>query len=223
MKTIVQLIFALVLASLLTGCATPYMVDRGRDAKDVVNLCIGYGVGAKARVGPLHIGAVAHKEKGGLRGGMVHWAKESYDHHVEIHLLLIGYDAFYPVKDPLNDVGTWSGAYGSFFPEIQPWQWRSAGARRKGYHTLHSIITPPGVYGGKGGDLNQIYSRAYYSQIDCVIGFGPSVRVGFNPGEFVDLLLGFFGVDIYSDDLERRRQKTERPPAGAVPTGAAEE
>ncbi len=46
----------------------------------------------------------------------------------------------------------------------------------------------------------------YYSQIDIVAAAGLSVRFGFNPGELADFLLGWFGVDIYHDDLSRQKK-----------------
>jgi hypothetical protein len=36
-----------------------------------------------------------------------------------------------------------------------------------------------------------------------MVGFIISVRAGFNIGEFTDLLLGLFTVDIYGEDLDR--------------------
>jgi len=37
---------------------------------------------------------------------------------------------------------------------------------------------------------------------------GPSVRLGFSPGQFADLLLGFFGLDIARDDAKPQAPKT---------------
>jgi hypothetical protein len=44
----------------------------------------------------------------------------------------------------------------------------------------------------------------YYSQIEVVAAAGVSLRIGFNPGELLDFFLGWFGVDIYHDDLSKR-------------------
>ena len=38
---------------LLAACSSPYMKDRGRDGADVFTLTVGYGLGAKARAGPV--------------------------------------------------------------------------------------------------------------------------------------------------------------------------
>jgi len=43
-----------------------------------------------------------------------------------------------------------------------------------------------------------------------------SARVGFSPGEFVDLVLGFFGADIARDDA-RSRKPAERPGPASRP------
>jgi len=47
-------------------------------------------------------------------------------------------------------------------------------------------------------------SYSCYTDIKIVVGLGPSASVGFNPGELLDFILGFAGVDIYDDDLKGR-------------------
>lgn len=42
---------------------------------------------------------------------------------------------------------------------------------------------------------------AKYTQIEVLAGPGRSLRLGFNPGELLDFLLGWFTIDIYGDDL----------------------
>ena len=49
---------------------------------------------------------------------------------------------------------------------------------------------------------------SYYTQIEAVVGAGPSVRLGFNPGELLDFILGWTTIDIYKDDLERSKRTT---------------
>ena len=60
------------------------------------------------------------------------------------------------------------------------------------------------------------YPAHYWTQIEVTAGAGPSVRVGFNPGELVDFLVGWFGVDLYNDDIasaaHKNRQTKEVPP-----------
>lgn len=41
----------------------------------------------------------------------------------------------------------------------------------------------------------------YYTEVEVAVGLGGTLRVGVNPGEAVDFLLGWFRIDIYRDDL----------------------
>ena len=40
----------------------------------------------------------------------------------------------------------------------------------------------------------------HYTQVEVVAGLLFSVRAGVNPGELLDFLLGWAGIDIYGDD-----------------------
>ncbi len=54
----------------------------------------------------------------------------------------------------------------------------------------------------------------YYTQIEAVVALGPSVRLGFNPGELLDFILGFTTLDIAGDDKaaqERAKACCARP------------
>ena len=44
----------------------------------------------------------------------------------------------------------------------------------------------------------------YYTQCEVAVGtFFPSIRLGFNPGELLDFILGWTTIDIFRDDLEK--------------------
>ena len=45
---------------------------------------------------------------------------------------------------------------------------------------------------------NRLY---YYTEVECVLAIAKSLRVGLNPGEVLDLVLGFTTLDIYGDDV----------------------
>lgn len=45
--------------------------------------------------------------------------------------------------------------------------------------------------------------------------------IGFSPGEFVDLLLGFVGIDIAGDDVFGRATAAEAPPTSGTPAPAS--
>jgi hypothetical protein len=47
---------------------------------------------------------------------------------------------------------------------------------------------------------------AYFTQIEVVGGFGLVLRLGFNPGELLDFVLGWATVDIYGDDSATKNQ-----------------
>jgi hypothetical protein len=53
--------------------------------------------------------------------------------------------------------------------------------------------------------------RAYlFSQIEIVAAVGPSIRIGVNPGEILDFVVGWLGFDLYDDDIYRYRDEARR-------------
>ena len=46
----------------------------------------------------------------------------------------------------------------------------------------------------------------YYTQIEVAAGVVGSARLGLNPGEFADFVLGWTTLDIYNDDLGKKRE-----------------
>ena len=46
-------------------------------------------------------------------------------------------------------------------------------------------------------------------QIDLSVGLIASVRLGFNPGELLDFLIGLVGFDLYGDDLAGSKEDWE--------------
>jgi hypothetical protein len=71
MKRSMMSAFLVAASSMISGCATPYLVDRRRDAADIVTVTAGMGGGAKARVGPVQVGFWGCHDIVGLRGGTV--------------------------------------------------------------------------------------------------------------------------------------------------------
>ena len=49
-------------------------------------------------------------------------------------------------------------------------------------------------------------SAALYTQMEVVVGLGGTLRLGFNPGELLDFILGWATIDIYNDDLEKQKK-----------------
>ncbi len=177
----------------LTGCASTksYFVDRGRDAADIVTATVGVGVGAKAQVGPLHAGVLLQADHCGLRGGKYeNWhplgaakGPSSYD----IEVAVFGGNEFHPYREgKLAD----RGKYFSAMPfDDGPLQY---------FPILNYAET----------SQNKI-AWYYYTELEVVVGLIGSVRLGFNVGELTDFALGWFGIDLFSDDIAMKTLRQE--------------
>jgi hypothetical protein len=180
MKKVIQLAVFLPLASLAVGCASPYMIDRGRDAADIFTATVGAGLGAKARVGPVNTGLYAGLGSQGIRGGSI-------------------LDGMRPVPPP-PPVSKLSQIPNSADYDILLW----------GEEQLDDPLLDPR---GKNFNATPVLpflriSRApsYYTQCDITIGLIYSTRLGFNPGELLDFILGWTTIDIFTDDLEWKKR-----------------
>lgn len=176
------------LVPLAQGCATTrYLADRGNDAADIMTCTVGAGLGAKARVGPVQIGVLVNRDVTGLRGGQFRWwpiadEKSLFSSTCEFDYLVISGDFF-----------------ADTFPDI----------RQK----LYSAGGGPLIKDVLPSARQRIPGRPYYyTQIEVVGGLLGSVRLGLNPGEVADFLLGWFGVDIFSDDIGRLSEARQDPP-----------
>ncbi len=165
---------ALVLVLVSSGCATaPYFSQRGRDAADIFTCTVGAGVGAKVRLGPLQAGLLAHTDMFGVRNGTVRQS-----------VAISGEKWF-------SSEACW-GAWGydlSNFTDVTT-------ARSKSYHARSYV---PFIFLPEADDNPPPFS--YYTQIEAVLALGPGLRLGMNPGELLDFLLGWVTVDLYGDDL----------------------
>ena len=171
---------AAVLASLCAGCASPYWRGRRADAADVFTATAGIGIGATARIGPLHAGLGANTDFYGIEAG------ESVQGGLGLLVVGAGYEAS-------------DAAFGPFGRSVVH---LGTDARRRGKNNVPPsgerglrpipFWDPPEPAGG---------NPARWTQIEVAAGLLGGVRLGFNPGELLDLLLGFFGVDLYDDDI----------------------
>lgn len=85
MKKIIQIVAAIAVVSSITGCATPYMIDRGRDAADILTVVGEQGIGVSAQAGPFLTGLGVFNDSHGLRSGRLGECKAS-----EFELLVLG-------------------------------------------------------------------------------------------------------------------------------------
>jgi hypothetical protein len=171
---------AITFAAWLTGCATPgYWADRGRDSLDVFTIQVGYGLGAKARVGPLQSGLLMDIGGPGVRGGDLMGiedvdsdGKPAKQDYVGI---VVGMESFYGTGMTRRRGKSFSSGQLA----VIAWPWRR---EESGWQFAKE-------------------PASFFTQIEAVGAAGPSFRLGFNPGELLDFILGWFPVDIYKDDL----------------------
>jgi len=181
MKTTRRLL-CLMLATASVGCAGPgYWTDRGNDALDIFTLTVGMGGGAGARVGPLHAGLYGYSDFYGLRGGRLEGS--GFMHSGSYDVTVCSEEYFLYHEDPDSD------RLKSY--EAEGYPFASFAKLGKAFHEGERR-QPPGML-------------PYYTQIEVVAGALGGLRVGFNPGELVDLLLGWTTLDIYNDDLGARQ------------------
>jgi hypothetical protein len=215
LRTMAVLCLCVLLGS---GCATGYLGDRCRDGADILTATVGLGDGVRARVGPLHVPGIRNSDMMGLRGGEFfanggdlflnseRYAPLAIPSSPEWVQVQKDIDAANPSvekepkKKPKKE-GWWRSWWrkdlcgSEVFIQHRD---RSSSKRGKdvfGYSPLPFIV------------LHK--SPAAYTQIEVSGGVLVSFRLGFNPGEIVDFVLGWFGADIYGDDLSRRASRQD--------------
>lgn len=164
---------------LCSGCAgtNGYFADRGRDAADIFTLTAELGIGAKARVGTLTTGLLLDKGIGGLRGGQ---------------LVITGTERQKGLPEDLDLYFFCTGT-----------EWFNS-CRETGFKRGKDFGTG---FGFLFWSMPIHKAPFYYTEIEAVIALGPGMRVGFNPGELIDFILGWGGIDIFQDDLNLPENK----------------
>jgi hypothetical protein len=184
-----------VLCAFCSGCATGYLADRGRDAADIFTASAGLGLGAQARIGPLHAGLGVFHDVAGLRGGRVvtypsgihgeHGALESISEETTIQ----SYEYFDPNASVADEVDRFKRFEAHGFPFVA------------------FVSTEENHLMSKEEQAMVPLLHSYYTQIEVTGSILGGVRLGFNPGEFLDFILGWFGIDIYNDDVRNRKEE----------------
>lgn len=78
--------------------------------------------------------------------------------------------------------------------------------RHKGFST-ESIFPVPYLWQQVDYDARERNLAPRYTQIELAAGFIGGWRLGANPGEWLDFLLGWAGLDLYGDDVAVREAK----------------
>jgi hypothetical protein len=188
-----------VLLVFLIGCGgSAYVADRGRDAADIVSVSLGIGLGAKARVGPIHAGLLAQKDCVGLRGGQIGATGNNGDFESPLPLP-VGY------PPPFSSIEFYRSR-GKLKADVRS---KSYAAHGQLPFVTHALMT----------ETNPVTIHPYFADIVGVVAAGLSVRVGFNPGELLDFLLGWLTVDIFGDDVGSLGATTADSSSAGVESG----
>jgi len=172
----------LMLAACLTGCASTgdHLANRGRDLADIITIGTGLGGGAKARIGPIQTGLFADMQMIALRGGQFPCGNDGFvlPSNLELEAFVAGVESFNPKTG------------------------RSIAKQRRKSFTAEGgdipfvmVAKPPG-------------SPSYYTQIEVAGGLLLNLRLGINPGELLDFILGWASIDVFKDDIEGRENRT---------------
>ena len=179
-----------IVSSLVAGCAgSNYLGDRGRDALDIVAATAGAGAGLKARVGPAHVGLLANLDLWGVRNGVVLAEGCMMVGGIETDTLII------PVSS------------GSEVPSLFPVMFGMTGYPVRKCAAAGALSHVPFISLPMRLDdetpLPWSERARYLTQVEVVVAVGGSVRLGINPLEAVDFILGWTTLDILGDDSAR--------------------
>jgi len=176
------------------GCMSSrsYMVDRGFDAADIFTATVGVGAGGVARVGPFSTGMFANTDLCGLRSGVFCIISPLGPDSFQVNALGWGFDVHsgYPFHGCVEARSKQIGHNSYGIPiGISPY-WKE--------HKEHS-------------EIKKNFSAL--TQIEVAGGVLGTLRLGFNPGELLDFVLGWLTIDIYGDDLAVVKKKREEEQA----------
>ena len=187
MTKLISLTLALALGLALTGCAS-YWAARGRDAADIITFQVGTGAGAKARVGPFQAGLLSENGLFGLRGGEFIGTSEYRAATTESPskwddvIFLVGAERFEGSRPLLE--------------------------RGKGFKSRQILLSIPFNLSRdrdyRGAAPAPFNPWPYLTNIEAGGGAFLTFRVGANPGELLDFVLGWTTLDLFGDDIHAK-------------------
>ncbi|MCP4116956.1 MAG: hypothetical protein GY737_16440 [Desulfobacteraceae bacterium] len=186
---------------MLTGyeySSAGYFSDRYDDALDIFSIQLGYGFGAKGRIGPLQTGLLMDVGLGGLRGGDFLGVKDFWPR---------GYDT--PAKVDLVGVIVGVEGFGGSLKSNRRGKSFSANQIGPISYTVNPHAVPE--WKERAKDMQRADNPwPYYSQIDLAAGVFINMRLGFNPGELLDFIMGWTTFACYNDDLSKKMIKMKK-------------
>ncbi|MBI3395976.1 MAG: hypothetical protein HY042_09085 [Spirochaetia bacterium] len=202
-----RLFFPVCVLLTASNCASTYVQNRISDAGDIFTVELqtqSYGLAVRA--GPIKAGLSYKSPDGyavGLRGG-----RAGSHQTEELTLLLFGSDSFKRKVDaPEKDQGPGKSQNAKDQTSLPDPRQKEFDARSP-FGTKKSMQKTKSVLKGK----TEFAPPYYYTQIEITVGIYFGIKLGINPGELLDFILGFVGIDIMGDDL---------PDAGPNPTQPA--
>ncbi len=174
---------------LCSGCATGYLGNRLHDGADIFTGALGVGGGARVRVGPVHAGVLPFNiGDGGLRGGQ--WEKMvQTSGEADFFVIPLG-SAPSRIEGPVFAAETYDPAGPAY-------------RRGKGFAAYSRCPFVTTDLSRQDTSPNPARPYHYYTQIEATLGLGFTLKLGFNPGELLDFILGWATIDIFNDDLEK--------------------
>ena len=193
--------FLLAAATLSSGCAT-YVRDRVADAGDIFTATVGTGIGVTAKAGPIHTGLGSVIDLYGLRGG--EFGSFVPDSKLDDRAPNRITDTLLP---PSGDEAEIVAAFGTFGPyKSRAW------ARGKTFSSqcleTGELLPFLDLPWDNDAECHPLIDPQW-TQIDLSVGLIASVRLGFNPGELLDFIIGLFGFDRSADDLAGSKEDWE--------------
>ena len=184
---------SLILALAVTGCSSlsGYFVDRGRDAADVLTLSAGIGAIGQIRLGPLPLGLLDTSDAIGLRYGELFCRAPSGEKPDEHDVTL--------ATLPAAPIVLFFGAIGSGWDGVND-MWVGSFERLDDYRIYENNFPLSATQLRRNKGTGLLGSPNCY-QIEGVLGFGLTLRVGVNVGELLDFMLGWSTFDIFEDDI----------------------
>ncbi len=215
-------------STVCAGCASAYWRDRANDLGDIASVSFGAGLGVRARAGSLATGLGTQRDATAVRGGRFFCDRRAFDLEplgwsVDLVLASANIHGMRPVdgtQEPYDRIVNARGKYqGQYNPVVEgvfvPF-W------------LCGEILDLDYYGPERTERTSRLAPCQkdarpnlptWTHLEVAAALGVGVRLGFNPGELLDFLLGFFGADLYGDDLARG--EGENPHAESAESAAA--
>jgi len=220
----------LIFLAVLTGCSTGtnYWQNRLDDAADIFSAGIGNGFGVKVQAGPVYCGPIyTYAEWAGIRGGEAYLRPER--HWQYYHVCEGSYGNCFPFLNreifvPDENAVLRNKAYSGSAPLIPflilhqsitkndcntcclhymraRYQAEKESGSRLSAKETAKLNNAAETGGPEIIAVTHTHPWYFYSDINAAAGCIYAFRFGFNAGELLDFLAGFFFLDFYEDDL----------------------